>query len=806
MNKKQHTAESDPKQNQLSCYHCGEPCLETTLLVQDRAFCCQGCKLVYELLSENNLCTYYDLEKNPGQSQKMPARPGKFAFLDDESVAGKLITFRQNEKLYVTFYLPQMHCSSCIWLLENIHRLDKGILSARVDFPKKEISIVFQQGKITLRRIAELLTSIGYEPHISLHDISQTGIRHLDRNRLYRLGVAGFTFGNIMLLSFPEYFSLGSFEDPMIQKLFSYINLTLSIPVFFYSAGEFFSSAWKSLKKNFLNIDAPIALAVIITFLRSLYEIFTETGAGYLDSMTGIVFFMLTGRVFQDMTYKKLSFDRDFKSFFPVAVAKLEDGNEIYTALSKLVANDHVVIHNNELIPADALLVKGKARIDYSFVTGESDPVSLMPGELLYAGGRQTGESIEIRLNKAVSQSYLTSLWNKHGDNTEDKQTSFIHKLSKQFTIVLFLLVFITATYWAFNDPSKILNAVTAMLIIACPCALLLAATFTNGNVIRILAKAGMYLKNATVIEAIAESNALVLDKTGTITRSGESEIQYFGRELSGNESEILKGLFKHSVHPLSKALVARFSDVGNKNIVEFEEISGSGLKGMFGSILVKAGSADWIGVEDKEPLHTKVHVSFNGVYAGYFLFKNRYRLGIQETISALSDTHKLALLSGDKASEKETLSSLFPQQTAIYFGQMPDEKRNYIQNLQIDGYKVLMAGDGLNDAAALAQSNVGVAVTDDTNLFSPACDAILHGNRVHLLHRFIRFCKDGKNIVIATFVISIVYNLIGLWFSVQGTLSPVIAAILMPASTITIVLFTTGMSTLMARKRKIFS
>ncbi|HKC68741.1 MAG TPA: heavy metal translocating P-type ATPase metal-binding domain-containing protein [Bacteroidia bacterium] len=395
----------------ITCYHCGEDCVDDHIHIQEKHFCCTGCKTVYEILNQNNLCQYYDITQAPGLNQKTKIREGKFAFLDDASVEAKLVHFSDEKQKHVIFYLPQMHCSSCIWLLEHLNKLDKSIVKSQVNFLKKEVSIVYNADTASLRKVVELLTTIGYEPHISLHDISSKNIRKYDKKRIYKIGVAGFCFANIMMLSFPEYFGMNNIQEGELRRYFSYINLFLALPVFFYCASGFFISSWKSVRQRFLNIDAPIALAIVITFSRSVYEIITGTGAGYLDSMNGIVFFMLIGRFFQDRTYQTLSFDRDYTSYFPLGVTILnEDGTEDQIPISKLKTGQRIKIHNEEIIPADSILFLGKAHIDYSFVTGESVPIEKSIGEIIYAGGKQTAGAIELEVVKEVSQTQVITL------------------------------------------------------------------------------------------------------------------------------------------------------------------------------------------------------------------------------------------------------------------------------------------------------------------------------------------------------------------------------------------------------------
>ena len=784
------------------CYHCGEDCQEKTYFLEDKSFCCEGCRLVFEILDKNNLCTYYNLESNPGITQKVKIRPGKFAFLDDKNVQQKLIEFRSETQSQVSFYLPQMHCSSCIWLLEKLNQLNPHIISSRVNFLKKEITIVFNEQNTSLKSIAELLTQIGYEPHISLHDVAGKEIKKYDKSRIYKLGIAGFCFGNIMMMSFPEYFSLGIINEKGLKAYFAYLNLILSLPVIFYCDTEFFISAWKGIKQKFLNIDAPIALAITITFLRSVYEIISGTGAGYLDSMSGIVFFMLIGRFFQDRTYQTLSFDRDYTSYFPVAITVVE--KEIQIPVSDIKIGQRIKIHSNEIIPVDAILFMGEARIDYSFVTGESIPVKKTLGEIIYAGGKQTGAVIELEVVKDVSQSYLTQLWNKkEGAIVRKEKTSYIHVLSKYFTYILFSIALISAVFWGVHDSTKVWKVVSSVLIVACPCALLLSATFTNGNLLRMLQKAGIYFKNSLVIEQMAEADTIVLDKTGTVTLCNDFNITYEGDPLSYENKQLIRSLSSQSIHPLSRAISSYLPQDKVLVAKSFKEFHGQGLEGIINGNYVKLGSKKFVfgtnnGTDNEG---AKVYVFINNKVYGRFLLKNKYRNGFESLVHKIRDKYSISILSGDNSAEKSYLQKLFGTKSKLLFDQKPEDKLRYIEQLQKEGKKVMMVGDGLNDAGALMQSNVGIVVSDDTNNFSPACDAILEGKEFYKLYDFIQYCRAGKKIITGSFILSVLYNIVGLYFAVTGSLEPVIAAILMPLSSISIVLFTTGTSTLISKR-----
>jgi Cu+-exporting ATPase len=792
-----------------NCKHCANECAEETVIKEDLTFCCVGCKTVYEILNDNNLGDFYAKSGLAG-SKVIGADYEKFAILDDSVIRTRYVLFEDQNIAKIKFKLPQIHCSACIWLLEHLSRLNPSIQSSMVHFTKKEATITILKEGMSVRKLAELLASIGYEPFLQDNTASEKANeeRYQRKNTLViKIAVAGFCFGNIMLFAFPEYLGL---EADDFKNFFAYLSMALSFPVLFYSGWDYLKNGFLSVKQRYMNMDVPIALGIIALFLRSSYEVVFEVGPGYFDSLAGLIFFMLSGKWFQEKTYKTLSFERDYKSYFPLSASKVTADGIVATKLEDLNVGDIIRVKNQELIPADGVIYKGEGSLDYSFVTGESILVNKAKEETVFAGGKQCGKEIEIILTKRPDNSYLTQLWNQDvfKKGSETKSVSHLaNTVSKYFTLVIIIITIITGIYWQMTDPTKMWQAITAVLIITCPCALALSIPFTFGNGIRILSKQGIFLKNAQIIEKMAHIDTAVFDKTGTLTNRNFHETDYVGEPLTVFEKQLLKTAVSQSSHPLSSAINLTLNSVIplENNDYSFMEYPGLGTELHYHEHTLKIGNADFTGVDSKNGgqlnNQTLVYLNFNGIVVGHYVFAASLREGITELISKFnSKGYYTAVLSGDSNEREKVLMQKIGVQS-VHFNCSPHDKLARIEDYQQQNQKVLMVGDGLNDSGALKQSDVGIAVADDINYFVPACDVIMDGKKLPILDKIIQYSKSSKNVVLASFALSFLYNIVGLSFAISAELSPVVAAILMPLSSISVVTFATLMTNYFGKK-----
>nr|WP_262908821.1 HAD-IC family P-type ATPase [Hymenobacter translucens] len=542
---------------------------------------------------------------------------------------------------------------------------------------------------------------------------------------------------------------------------------------------------------------------------------------------------MLIGKWVQQHTYDALRFDRDFTSYFPVAVTRLTAEGEQSISVKELRKGHRIRVRNQEVVPADAVLLRGAGQIDYSFVSGESTPVARASGELVYAGGRQLGEAVELEVVREVSQGYLTQLWNNPAFAKEESHRSletYANRVGRYFVAVTLVLAAGTLVYWGPRDPAMMWRAFTSVLVIACPCALSLATPFALGAALRVLGRHKLYLKNAAVVETLGRADTIVFDKTGTLTDAGQADVRYQGRPLTAAEKQLVATVAAQSTHPLSQRL-GRELGAGRLTLMQCEEQPGQGISATaadgstvrLGGAAFAGSSADF-GFADPavvarvsngsqprglqsprcEAPETRVYVAFNDEPAGYFTFANVYRPALPAVLAALGRRYRLAVLSGDTDAEQTRLQLLLGEDAELRFHQSPADKLTYIAAERARGRTVVMVGDGLNDAGALRAADAGIALTDTLTNFSPACDAILDAEQFGRLATFLAFSRSCLRAVLATFVLSFCYNGFGLALAVQGQFTPILSAILMPISSLSVMLVATVLVRRAARRHQL--
>jgi Cu+-exporting ATPase len=791
-----------------SCTHCGEICADGTINDGEHVFCCTGCASVYALLQEHDLCAYYQGDVPAGTSQQGVERDSTtYAILDDRSVSSRFIEYADARRFRVRFALPTIHCASCVWLLERLPHIQAGLISTEVDLQRKSITIDADPRVLTVRSIAELLRSVGYEPliHVEGTEVSRLQ-QHKEATRgLYlRLGVAGFAMGNIMMFSIAQYLAHGAQSvviDPVLMSVFTWLSIGLSIPVLTYSASPWLRSAWAALRQRTVNLDVPVALGITTLFVRSVVDMATGSGEGFLDSFAGLVFFLLIGRVFQQKAFDAVTFDRTVRSFFPLSVRRSTSHGDEVVAIDALNVADTIVIRNGEVIPADAVLMSPVGYVDYSFVTGESVPVECTHGALIYAGGKAVGAALQLTVTKPVSQSYLASLWERSsGRTSRDGYRQLSDRFGKWFVWSVLAVASIGFLAWL-PDVSMALNVFTAVVIIACPCALTLAAPITFGTGMGILGRMKMYAKNIGVLRTLAAVRAVVFDKTGTLT-SSQPAVAYHGEVLTRDQRDAIIAVASQSTHPMSRGLAAGSTPLQFAEHVE--EIPGYGITGTAGGHQIAIGSESFIklhGFNMDARLDTQsTLIAIDGVVVGEILVEPSLRAGVPEMILDLRGRGmQCQVVTGDSHRDQALLSESF-RDDEMTFRATPADKVAHLEQLR-EASQVLMIGDGLNDMSAMAVADVSIAVTENTSTLAPASDMIIPATQVHRIGRLLRYAHALRGVVITALWFTMAYNVAVITIALTGQLTPVITAIMMPLSSLLVIGISVGGAHVYARR-----
>lgn len=781
------------------CLHCGQICGGEAVHTTWATFCCAGCESVYSLIARHGLADFYACETPPGlPPQTASAGATGFAELDDPAIAERFVSRADDTHARATFLVPALHCASCLWLVERLWHFDAGIGRSEADLLNRRVRVEFDPSRTTPRAIANRLSAIGFPPVLDAEQRSDAP--PVARRSLYlKIGVAGFAFGNVMLFSIPRYVNGGPL-DPLFESLFGALNLLFAIPVLLYSATGYFSGAWHALRARTVTLDVPIAIGLAALFGRSAVDIGIGEGPGFLDSFAGLVFFLLIGRLFQDRTFERIEFDRTVRSFLPLSVRAEGRHRGEVVPIDALEPGDVVMLRPGEVVPADSALLDAVATVDYAFVTGEEAPIDVRQGAPVAAGGRIVGHAVRLTVTGRVSHSRLARLWAHpvFGRQRSTWLTSLLARFGFWFTVAALGIAAAGAFAW-WPDTRMAMQVATAVLIIACPCAFTLAAPIALGTAMSTLGRIGLFLRQPAVALDLSRIDAVVFDKTGTLTASGAGSATPEG--LSPDDWSLVQRLAAQSVHPVSRAVIG--ARVDTTPIESFREIAGRGIVGWIDGHRVALGSASFIAAETGRRVAALPGASWAAVDnhdAGWIRFAASERPGAAQAVEALGTRAEILLLSGDDDGTAPRWAKLFGAR--MRFRQSADDKLAVVRELQARGHRVLMVGDGLNDAGALAAADVGLAVTDETACLVPACDGILSGSAVANLPALLAYARRARRVIILCFTVSILYNAIGLALALAGRLTPLATAILMPVSSLTIVALSTGLMRLSPRRQ----
>ncbi|RKT28041.1 Cu2+-exporting ATPase [Roseovarius halotolerans] len=687
----------------------------------------------------------------------------------------------------IALSLPTIHCSACISKVEKALNAHPGVKSARVNLTLKRASIE-AESDITAADMKTLVEALGYEAHeLDPGTLNATANDRAGRELLMRLAVAGFASMNVMLLSV----SVWSGAAEATRDLFHWLSAAIALPTIAFSGQPFFRNAWAALSNRQLNMDVPITLAIVLAVVTSLWETALSGAHAYFDAALALTFFLLAGRYLDHRTRAiARSAAEELTALEVPRAIRLRDGEEETVNISELAVGDLVLVRPGGRMPVDGEIVAGTSEIDRSLLTGETLPVFAGEGQGVSAGEVNLTGPLTIRASAVGADTSLHRMADlvAIAESGRSRYTSLADKAAKLYAPgvhILSALAFVGWYLYTF-DVRTALNIAAAVLIITCPCALGLAVPAVTTAASGRLFRRGMLIKHETALERLAEVDTVVFDKTGTLT-AGTPELTNMA-ELPRRDIELALALAEGSSHPLAQAITRAARDAGfaPARVSDVTERPGFGTSAMHAGQEVRLGRASWTGADGLA--ETATFLSRGGGDAPRaFIFADRLREGAAEAVESLKEAGKTVyLMSGDTTPAVEALAARLGIERWMAEA-LPADKAERIQALTAGGAKVLMVGDGLNDTAALAAAHVSISPASALDAARVASDIVLLGSDLSPIAAACDTARSATRRIRENFNIATVYNVVAVPLAIAGFATPLIAALAMSASSITV-------------------
>jgi Cu2+-exporting ATPase len=790
----------DRSASAATCAHCGLPVAAG--LVERGAmlpFCCQGCRAAWRILHESGLEQYYRLPERRGRAVDTSGK--SFEEYDHPRFAELHVRPRADGLAETDLVLEGVHCASCVWLVERTPRIVAGLVSAELDAPRALVHVVWDPGRTRLSAVARGLDALGYRPHPFRAAGMESLRRAEDRAMLARIGVAGAIAGNVMLLALALYSGWFTGIEREYERAFRWISLLLTVPAVLGPGGLFFRGAWASLRARTLHMDLPVALAIGAGFVRgAVNTLASERGPIYFDGVTLLIFLLLVGRFLQQRAQRAATDAAELLVAFAPSTARVvgEDGvREV--PIEALLPGMTVEVRAGETIPADGQVQAGRSDVDVSFLTGESRPAVVAPGGEVWAGAVNRSASLRVHVTEAGEATRLGRILREveAGSRRRAPIVRLADRLAGTFVAVVLALAVLTGLLWLRLAPARALDNAVALLIVTCPCALGLATPLAVTVAIGRAARAGVLIRGGDALEALARPGRLVLDKTGTVTEGRSTLVSWEGADEA---KPLVRALERHSSHPLASGFADAWPGLPVLEAREVAYTPGGGLEGVVGGRRVVVGSIafvssrapgdDALARPAADAALTPVLVAVDGRVVARASFGDPVRADAADSLAALrARGWRPELLSGDDPAVVAAVGARlgFPAQ-ACRGGAAPEEKLAIIEAAVRVG-PVVMVGDGVNDAAAIARATVGVGVRGGAEACLAAADVFLVRPGLAGLVTLVEGARRTFGVIRRNIAFSLVYNLAGAGLAIAGLINPLVAAILMPASSLTVIL-----------------
>jgi len=785
-----------------SCLHCGE---DTKKITED--FCCLGCAAAYKIINKLGFENYYKLREIDPAIRKIKPE------IAEEIDVTEFAFDQKDGSFSVSLMVQGLHCAACVWLIESILKKQPDVISARINLFKKTLFLRWRGDAKKGNELIHLIHEIGYKLLPFDEEVLNTSEKKYNDSILRALAVAGFGVGNVMLFSFSLWFFDAEKMGIQTRNLLHFFSSLIALPVIIFSSRPFFSSAVKSIRAGYPNMDLAISIAIFLACCVSLLETFRGAENVYFDSAVMLIFFLLIGRYLDLKARKKAFAIASEFTLLSASFGRVEDGAKIKVLpIKQLLEGMILVVAAGEKIAADGIVIEGESEIDTSLITGETLPKKIEQNQEVFAGTINLISPLRIRITKSAQNSLLAEII-RLSDGIEGKKNHYVRiadRLSKFYTPAVHLLAFLTFCLWCFYFKSgwenSLMNA-TAVLIITCPCALALAVPIIQTIAISNFIKRGILVKSGEVLEKLSEINIIVFDKTGSLTVGKPKLCDVF---LLRNEKKIplqkeqkdfyLKlaaSLAKKSRHPISRAISASY--FGDLEELQIHENQGLGLESVFENKVLKLGRKSFCGISWSLP--QKPESSDSGTDSQLncfmkfgedelvFFFEDEIKADAKSIIERLKQMgKKIILLSGDSEKTVRNVAQKL-EISEFYFEQTPISKVQFLEKIKAENKKFIMVGDGLNDAPALALSDVSISFSAASDISQNIADVVIQGQKLKPIIDLVNFSRRAIFLMKQNLLIALLYNLVAVPFAIAGHVVPLVAAIAMSSSSL-LVLF----------------
>ena len=783
------------------CEHCGLSVPAGLIRSEgERQFCCTGCETAFSILHTHGLDKYYDLAERRNERVRTTGRG--YAEFDHPTFHDLYVRALPGGHAEVELYLEGVHCGSCVWLVERAPLVVEGVVRTELELRRSLARVVWNPAVVSLSRVARALDALGYAPHPFRGAEREALRRKEDRAMLARIGLAGAVAANVMLAALALYSGTsGSGIEPEYERFFRWISFALVTPSMLWPARVFFAGAWSALRTRALHMDVPIAVGLAAGYLRGAVNTVQDAGPIYFDGLATLIFALLVGRYLQQRGQRAAADSAALLYSLTPSSARVReaDGVEREIPAEAIVPGMLVSVHPGETFPADGMISEGTSQLDLSLLTGESRPVAAGCGDRVYAGTLNISSPVDVRIEQAGETTRVAKILRQVEESASRRApiVEAANRLAMWFVGVVLVLAVVTLLAWRGRDSGRAIDNAIALLVVTCPCALALSTPLAVSMAIGRAARNGIFIKGGDALERLSKPGHIFLDKTGTITEGSTAVVEWRGADWV---KPLVLALESESTHPIAAGFRAAWPALAPMRPDESMHIPGGGIVGRVAGRDVVVGSPRFVrgrigGTDDDNDLRTSpaltpVHIAVDGQLVAAAGLGDPIRPDSIAAVRALrARGWEVSILSGDAPSVVMAAGrELGLPESACIAGASPETKLATIEAARASGLPIVMVGDGINDAAAIAAASVGIGVhggaeaclaTADVYLTTPGLSPVVSltigaQRTMRIIHRNIAF--------------SIVYNAIGAGLAMAGMLSPLVATILMPASSLTVV------------------